>query len=192
MLDPEVARARERSRQEAECGDTDDNCYAWSVLNECQKNQRFMIRRCRKSCKACHGANSQARAPIHELIGSFGLVWMLRQAVEASTELERKCEAVTNHYAACAVWASGHGRDEVCSKGNSHGNATWMLEHCEKSCGPCRAVSKKLPPPPPPLTERQKRDVSAPCFAWVALTPDTLIDSAVGSRSRCNYFGKPR
>ena len=37
------------------CEDLDEDCDFWSTSGECQKNPKFMLKKCRKSCGVCKG-----------------------------------------------------------------------------------------------------------------------------------------
>ena len=36
-----------------ECNDEEADCSKWAEVGECQKNPTYMLKSCKKSCKAC-------------------------------------------------------------------------------------------------------------------------------------------
>lgn len=61
-------KCEEKQDYENSCNDLNSQCEFWSGLGECDKNPRYMLYQCAKSCNVCLKSKDDIEERIRELI----------------------------------------------------------------------------------------------------------------------------
>lgn len=101
-----------------QCTDDNASCESWAEGGECEKNPKYMLVNCKKSCKQCTVKPVTVK-PV-----------TVKPVTVAPTS---RCEDSNNN---CQSWAS---------RGECDKNPEWMGENCKKSCGTCPTTGMLVP-----------------------------------------------
>jgi ShK domain-like len=120
------------------CIDAEDQCPQWAAQGECNKNPKYMLVHCRKSCASCislHAGDVPQIAPDPKtrqkvLQRLYETQEYLHHEADRNVDTLRKCH---NKHSECTFWWA-------------HGECTSNPAFMETECGPaCQTCDKIVP-----------------------------------------------
>jgi hypothetical protein len=118
---------------EFECADTDETCEAWATQGECQRNPRFMMASCNKSCDACVNPHTGI---VQVSLTSASARDVVARIVQSNEYVQSKIQSNPKYMKTCV------NKDESCTLWATQGDCTkkheFMSKECPLACLLCR------------------------------------------------------
>jgi len=153
------------SKEEDSCKDSHELCPHWARMQECDKNPKYMLRNCHKSCNFCsklQALHPYEREKTMKVIEESGLYYY-NEVLEKSeyAKVRRHCQ---NRDAQCSYWAA---------LGECEANPTYMTMHCALACKTCLKLDvAQRCPVDPSMEDSLKAEELHPMFENIVMNPD--------------------
>eukprot|EP00521_Asterionellopsis_glacialis_P009210 CAMPEP_0195287084 /NCGR_PEP_ID=MMETSP0707-20130614/4297_1 /TAXON_ID=33640 /ORGANISM="Asterionellopsis glacialis, Strain CCMP134" /LENGTH=555 /DNA_ID=CAMNT_0040346809 /DNA_START=40 /DNA_END=1707 /DNA_ORIENTATION=+ len=185
----------EQEEEDPDCVDSDELCDFWSKAGECEKNKKFMVKKCPKSCNACDKVRPTLNAKLtkedNELIEDttkFGvkqsaegsevrdtlniiersIIYYETEAVNLPKRVMKDC---LNRHELCSFWSA---------IGECENNKAYMVTNCAPACGSCDLID--IESRCPPLYDQ----VPALTAGRLNKMFENIIENAPGNRTLTN------
>lgn len=158
----EVGKKQVKKKQHSNCSDSHPSCKAWAKRGECDKNPKYMLKNCARSCSTCVEkpvVRPLRKGEITQLMQKTLNFGVLQEATGAEKQKTIDLIRSTIHYmendidslpsaiadvclnrnALCAFWAVA---------GECQNNEAYMLTNCAPSCKSCHLIDMAARCPP--------------------------------------------
>jgi len=117
------------NKEHDSCVDSHESCAYWASLQECDKNPKFMLLYCHKSCKMCsklQAVGSHEREKVMQIIEESNTYFMTE--VLENPEYAKVRKDCQNRNEQCSYWVA---------LGECDANPNYMTMHCALACKTC-------------------------------------------------------